>query len=121
MGVRLYLLRHGQTDSSKNKLFYGHTDTPLNDAGRREAEEAGETLKDIAFAAAYASPLSRAKETARIVMRANRHPVEIARDEDLKEIHFGAWEGMKDGEIEAQFAEERQKYLDDLHSFRFPQ
>jgi alpha-ribazole phosphatase len=120
MGVRLYFLRHGQTDSNKDRLFYGHTDTPLNATGHKEAKRAAEALQHIQFCAAYTSPLARAKETAEAVSQANDHPLQIIEDPELKEIYFGLWEGMKAAEIEARFDCEWRTYLENFNDFEFP-
>jgi len=45
----VYLIRHGQSENNKRKLFSGWSDTPLTDKGREDAQKAGEILSGIAF------------------------------------------------------------------------
>ena len=71
--TRLFLVRHGQTDwESGGPSLQGQTDIPLNDTGRRQAEEARQRLSGVQFDAVYSSPLSRAVETAILAERLAR-------------------------------------------------
>lgn len=87
----IYLMRHGETDWNKNSRFQGRADIPLNEFGRELAQITSEGLKDIPFDAAFASPLNRAFETAKIVLRDRNIPLTI--DERLIEVSFGVREG----------------------------
>jgi bisphosphoglycerate-dependent phosphoglycerate mutase len=58
--ARLYLIRHGQTDSNKKGVYQGQTDTVLNDEGIQQSRIVSERLKDVRFQAAFSSDLSRA-------------------------------------------------------------
>ncbi len=87
----LYIIRHGRTDWNVERKMQGWTDIPLNDQGRRMAEEAAEKYKDINFDICYSSPLKRAKETAEILLKGRSIPIII--DDRLKELGFGEFEG----------------------------
>ena len=67
--MRLYLMRHGETDWNTKGLIQGSTDVPLNENGRKLAEMTREGFlsEGIAFTRIFASPLVRAHETAKIV------------------------------------------------------
>ena len=58
--THVILVRHGQTDWNRDRIFRGQADVPLNEAGREEARKIGAALKDVEIAVAYSSPLSRA-------------------------------------------------------------
>ena len=58
--MRLYMVRHGETDWNKAKKVQGRADIPLNAYGRELAEKTAEGLRGISFDLAYTSPLSRA-------------------------------------------------------------
>jgi len=88
----IYLMRHGETDWNKERRLQGQSDIPLNEFGRELAEKTGEALAEMAFDMAFCSPLKRAEETARIVLGKRKTPLYV--DERLKEIHFGACEGI---------------------------
>lgn len=89
--MRLYLIRHGETDWNKARRMQGQSDIPLNEFGRKLAVDTREGLKDVAFDIAYASPLKRAKETAEIIIQGKDVP--LIEDERIMEIAFGDFEG----------------------------
>lgn len=73
----------------------GWTDEPLNEKGRELAIITARALSDIKFDVVISSPLSRAYETAEIILRENKRTVPpIQADERLKEMNFGEWEGL---------------------------
>lgn len=111
MGRTFYLVRHGETDWNRGHRYQGHKDIPLNDAGRRQAQQLAEALAHIDFTAVYASDLKRAYETAAAVARAKDLPVQT--HEGLREMAFGRWEGLTFAEIEKQYPEDLAAYRGD--------
>jgi broad specificity phosphatase PhoE len=97
----ILLARHGETDWNLNRRVQGHSDTPLNDTGRAQAQALGEELAGERIDAVYSSDLVRAHETARAVAQPRGLGVTAIRD--LRERHFGTWEGLTDDEIFARF------------------
>jgi broad specificity phosphatase PhoE len=95
----LLLVRHGETDWNAEGRLQGHTDTPLNDYGRRQAASLAEQLAGDGIAAIYASDLSRARETAEIVGGRIGLPVSV--EPDLREKNWGSWEGLTPTERDA--------------------
>src|SRR4051812_18126942 len=67
--TRLFLVRHGATTASAEDRFAGAIDTPLSEEGRRQATLLGDRLAKEQIDAVYASPMSRAMETARLACR----------------------------------------------------
>lgn len=95
-----YFLRHGETDWNKQGLMQGHTDIPLNDTGRAQAEAAVAALSRVKIDRIVASPLVRAFETAEIV---NRHlKINIVSEDGIRERHFGSMEGVTYAEMDRQ-------------------
>jgi broad specificity phosphatase PhoE len=97
----ILLVRHGETDWNRERRIQGHSDTPLNETGRAQARALAEELADERLDAVYCSDLLRAHETARIV--AERKGLDVAAIRDLRERHFGTWEGLTDEEVFARF------------------
>ena len=98
--MKIYLVRHGQSEGNVRELWYGSSDLPLTDLGRQQAREAGEKLRSVPFAACYASPLIRAKDTADLVMEGRNEPMYIV--PDLREQHMGLFEPKTVQEIRAE-------------------
>lgn len=97
--MKLYIARHGQTDWNIQHKAQGHSDIPLNETGRKQAEALRDNIKNLKFDAVYASPLKRARETAEI---ATDDKYKIQFDDRLMERSFGDFEGTAvNGWIEA--------------------
>lgn len=94
MQKKFYFFRHGQTDWNLEKRCQGHTDIPLNDLGRQQAERLADILIPHHPEHIYSSDLSRARETAEIFQRCFPIPLSISLDNRLREAHFGVAEGM---------------------------
>ena len=88
----LILVRHGETDWNADGRLQGHTDRPLTDYGRRQAQQLAAELGAEEFDAIYASDLARARETAEIVGECVHLTVGL--DPDLREKNWGTWEGL---------------------------
>src|SRR5271165_285214 len=93
--------RHGQTDDNLEPIrAQGFRDTPLNAVGRRQAQELAERMAEEWIASLWASDLSRAAETARIV--GARIDLEPQLDPRLREGNRGDWEGKLFIDIRAE-------------------
>lgn len=88
----LFIIRHGKTDWNREYRLQGRTDIPLNNDGRKMAREAGIRYSDIDFDICFTSPLSRAVETAELLMEGKKTP--IVADDRLLEMSFGVCEGV---------------------------
>jgi broad specificity phosphatase PhoE len=97
-GRQLWLVRHGETAWSREGRHTGVTDIPLTDVGRAEAEALGARLVGHTFALGLTSPRSRASDTAGLAGFANALP-----DPDLGEWDYGALEGRRTPEIQADY------------------
>ena len=107
----LLLARHGETDWNRDGRWQGHTDTPLNERGRHQARELAARLAGERITAVYSSDLQRARETAETVAAAFGLPVRA--DPRLRELSFGAWEGLTTPQIERRFPEEAARWRAD--------
>ncbi|WP_449241107.1 histidine phosphatase family protein [Desulfoscipio gibsoniae] len=97
----IYLVRHGEIDTDRQKRFIGQIDLPLTGAGVRQAEKLRERLAGITPAGIYCSDLSRSLLTAQII--AGARTLSPVADIGLREICLGEWEGRS-------FADMRQKH-----------
>lgn len=100
----LYLTRHGETEWNLAGRFQGAMDSPLTSRGRAQATAIGVLLRQLERdrpLAAAVSPLGRAQETARLI--AAETPLVIHAEPRLREVSIGAWDGMTDFEIEAEY------------------
>jgi broad specificity phosphatase PhoE len=89
--IELWVVRHGQTDWNVEGRYQGQTDIPLNEIGRKQAQELAQLLPDLPFAAIHTSDLIRAKTTASIL--GQRLGLEPIPDVRLREMSHGEWEG----------------------------
>ena len=97
--MKIYLMRHGETKWNKRSKLQGQVDILLAPKGIEQAEMTSEGMKDIPFDHIFSSPLKRAYKTAQVVRR--DRPIEIVRDDRLKEMSFGTSEGKIIGKIMA--------------------
>lgn len=96
--AQVCVARHGETDWNIAGILQGWIDVAINDQGRKQAHELAATFTGSGFSYVYASPLSRALETAEIISRALQLPPPVC-DEGLKERHFGAIQGIPKAEL----------------------
>ena len=93
----LYVLRHGITPWNHLHKAQGCVDIPLAEEGVELARKTGEALKNVKFDICFTSPLTRARQTAQLVL-GGREVLTIP-DKRIQEINFGVLEGevMRDG------------------------
>jgi alpha-ribazole phosphatase len=85
------LLRHGKVDGEA--ALYGHTDIALSEQGHCHLENAIEKIHtELAIDNITASPLLRCAIVAREFSAKYQTPLHL--DPQLKEMHFGAWDGI---------------------------
>ena len=107
----MVLIRHGQSTANASGVWQGQMDFPLSELGRGQAEEAGMALGGTAISGVYASPLSRAFETAEILARAAGYADEVIPVAGLTERHGGLLQGHTWAEQEARDPEFAEKFL----------
>lgn len=90
--MKIYLVRHGETNWNKSGRIQGNSNIPLDEKGRELAAITAEGLKDVPFERVYSSPLIRAYETAEILVHGRG--LEIVTDARIREFSFGIAEGM---------------------------
>jgi len=116
--TKIYLIRHGQTDWNKDKIFRGRADVPLNDRGRKEAQALARHLESIEADACYSSPLGRALETAEALARP--HSLEINIEDGVIDVDYGRWQGLSDKQARKKFPETYERWQTRPHHTKFP-
>jgi broad specificity phosphatase PhoE len=115
----ILLARHGETNDNVQPLrFQGFADTPLNDTGRRQADELAHRVAGDGIASLWASDLSRARETAEIV--GARIGLEPTLDPRLREGARGRWEGRPMADVQREEPELYAAWRRAGPDFRFP-
>lgn len=95
--MKLYIIRHGQTDWNIAKKIQGRQDIPLNERGHFQAQCLGKAMENRPITAVFSSPQIRAMETAIAV--ASPACVLVIPVRDLMEINYGVWEGKTEEEL----------------------
>lgn len=90
--MRIFLVRHGETDHNKNRVIMGHLPTPLNETGKNQAKVLADELKDKGIQGIYSSDLVRAAETAEIISSKLDLPVNYT--DKLREHTLGDLDGI---------------------------
>ena len=114
----LVLVRHGETTGQSSIRFYGRTDVPLSDLGRRQMARAAAALAWERFDRCVTSPLSRARESAAIML--GPRAIEPRVVPALAEVDFGRWEGLTREEIAARDPQRHAVWLTAGPSFQYP-
>ncbi|KAH0534183.1 hypothetical protein FGG08_007230 [Glutinoglossum americanum] len=93
--LRLYLIRHGETEWSLSRQHTSRTDIPLTTRGEEKARELGNVLQNISFTRVLTSPRQRARRTCELAGLGARAEVEPR----LVEWDYGDYEGKRSVEI----------------------
>jgi broad specificity phosphatase PhoE len=116
--MKLYCVRHGETEFNLAGRIQGQSDSRLSDLGRRQCLAVGEALADHGIEAVLASPLKRAFESAQII--ADRLRLEVRPEPRLMEIHAGLFQGHTWDEIDAKFPAESVRWRSQDPDYRIP-
>jgi len=107
MTFNLYIVRHGQTYLNKYERMQGWSNAPLTESGVADAFAAGERLRNVKFAHAYSSDLTRAVNTAEGILSRNvasgdlKEPTQL---DNFREVFFGIYEGLLGTEVAKQIS-----------------
>jgi broad specificity phosphatase PhoE len=123
MPKRVYLIRHGETEGTVAGRLLGSTDLPLTAKGMSQVRRVAELLPSRVMAQGtgtwcVASPLLRAQQTAEAI--AGHFGLPVSTDPDLREMDFGAWEGLTAAEVEERFPGEQAQWASPTDESAFP-
>ncbi len=109
VGTRICIIRHGETRWNAEGRIQGHTDIPLNETGRAQALAMAFNAAHHRFHAIYSSDLLRATETAQVL--AQREDLEVKLLPQLRERHFGLFQGLTAAQGAARHPEAYAHYV----------
>jgi len=101
--VRLYLVRHAQTEWNASERAQGHTDIPLDETGHEQARRLGDAFETGQVTHVFSSDLERSAACARAV--ASAAGARLVLDPRLRERAMGDWEGLLYPEFNRLFRE----------------
>lgn len=107
---KIVLLRHGESIWNKENRFTGWTDVDLSEAGRKEAQAAGQLLRSegFVFELAFTSVLKRAIRTLWIAQNElDQLWLPVIKAWELNERHYGALQGLNKSETAAKFGDQQ--------------
>lgn len=112
---RLYLLRHGETEWNIKRITQGSTDIKLTSRGLNQAQSAANRLVNEEIDYIYASNLSRAYETARII--GETLGINVETDKGIREMNFGGWQGLSVEDLKSRYPKEHIVWRSEPHKW----
>ncbi|MBL7051934.1 MAG: histidine phosphatase family protein [Nanoarchaeota archaeon] len=90
--MKIYLVRHGESEANKNNITQGQLDSPLTEKGIEQAKALANRLKNTKLDLAFSSDLQRASKTAEEILKF--HPfLKLNQKKELREMSKGKYEG----------------------------
>jgi len=102
--LKLYIVRHGETEFNVQRRMQGRLDSPLTQRGVNNAIALGQEMKDIHFDKIFCSPSPRAYRTTELICGGK--DISIQTEDDLREMNLAYWEGKSKEELELLYPEE---------------
>jgi len=123
--LKLYIVRHGQTEWNVLEKFQGQLNSPLTERGIEKVGKIGKELENVKFEAVYTSELGRTIGTAEIILEKNNFEkkkniekrLKLKKLPELNEIYFGEWQGMDFKEIFLKYPEEAHNYFYNVKNY----
>ena len=120
--LKLYIVRHGETEWNVIKRFQGQLNTPLTEKGMEKLRETGKNLENVLFEEVYTSELERTVKSAEIILNENRgyknKKMELKKLAELNEVYFGVWQGLKYEEVFLKYPEEANNYFYNVKNYK---
>ena len=120
--LKLYIVRHGETEWNVIKRFQGQLNTPLTEKGMEKLRETRKNLENVLFEEVYTSKLERTVKSAEIILNENRgyknKKMELKRLAELNEVYFGVWQGLTYEEVFLKYPEEANNYFYNVKNYK---
>ncbi len=114
----MYLVRHGETTSNAEGRIQGQCDTPLSPLGIRQGAALAAAFRSVPLDAVFASPLSRALDTAKPLAEALN--LKVHTDDRLMELNAGIFQGLLWSEVQSGFPDEALRWKNQDPDFVIP-
>lgn len=119
--LKLYIVRHGETEWNVIKRFQGQLNTPLTEKGMEKLRKTGKKLENVLFDEVYTSELGRTVASAEIILNENRgyknKKRELKKLAELNEVYFGVWQGLTYEEVFLKYPEEGNNYFYNVKNY----
>ncbi len=119
--LKLYIVRHGETEWNVIKRFQGQLNTPLTEKGMEKLRKTGKKLENVLFDEVYTSELGRTVASAEIILNENRgyknKKRELKKLAELNEVYFGVWQGLTYEEVFLKYPEEADNYFYNVKNY----
>jgi broad specificity phosphatase PhoE len=109
MSLKIYFLRHGETEYSKLGAFCGAIDPELTPEGSQMAQAFTNAYSTFAWKSIYVSPMKRTIATAKPLCDALDTPMKIR--DGLREIAYGDWEDRKQEDVKQHYGQDYIRWL----------
>ena len=120
--LKLYIVRHGETEWNVIKRFQGQLNTPLTEKGMEKLRETGKKLENVLFDEVYTSELGRTVASTEIILNENRgyrnKKLELKKLAELNEVYFGVWQGLTYEEVFLKYPEEANNYFYNVKNYK---
>ena len=120
--LKLYIVRHGETEWNVIKRFQGQLNTPLTEKGMEKLRETGKKLENVLFDEVYTSELGRTVASAEIILNENNgyknNKLELQKLAELNEVYFGVWQGLTYEEVFLKYPEEGNNYFYNVKNYK---
>ena len=120
--LKLYIVRHGETEWNVIKRFQGQLNTPLTEKGMEKLRETGKNLENVLFEEVYTSELERTVNSAEIILNENggykNKKLKLKKLAELNEVYFGVWQGLKYEEVFLKYPEEANNYFYNVKNYK---
>lgn len=116
--MKLYLVRHGETDRNLRGMFYGWTDCDINETGMEQATSLKKFFDKTEYDKIYSSDLLRARHTAEIIALDKK--IDVEENSCFRELFFGDWEDKEGAYIRENYKMELDRWRTDWKSSSLP-
>ena len=120
--LKLYIVRHGETEWNVIKRFQGQLNTPLTEKGIKKLKETGKKLENVLFDEVYKSERGRTVASAEIILNENNgyknNKLELQKLAELNEVYFGVWQGLTYEEVFLKYPEEGNNYFYNVKNYK---